>query len=219
MINGDEEIADRYMRTLDFYFDFLSPYAYLAWKQVVGFCQQHDLQLHPRPIVFIIALRHWGQLGPAQIPPKREFTFKDVQRRARRLNLQLKYPPGHPFKPITPLRLALPEVAGEQQTQVIDCLFDAAWAKGRDISELQVLQQSLLESGLDAQALLDKTQDEHVKRALRKATDAALHAGVFGVPTLAVDGELFWGEDQFGFIADHLAGQDQLQALPPLVDL
>ena len=71
------------MRTLDFYFDFLSPYAYLAWRQAGAFCAAQRLTLRPRPMVFIMALRHWGHLGPAQIPPKRDFTFKDIQRRAR----------------------------------------------------------------------------------------------------------------------------------------
>ena len=92
-------------QTLEFWFDFLSPYAWVAWAQAGDFCDKHDLVLKPRPVVFAGLLDHWGQLGPAEIAPKRLFVFKDAMRKAHREGLAMTYPETHPFNPVTMMRV------------------------------------------------------------------------------------------------------------------
>src|SRR5262245_64367925 len=88
-----------------FLFDYLSPYAYIAWTQVHGLAERHGRQVEPVPILFAALLGTYGHKGPAEIPPKRVYTFKHVVRLAHRVSVPLKPPPAHPFNPLLALRV------------------------------------------------------------------------------------------------------------------
>ena len=90
---------------IEFWFDFISPYAYLAWQRIHPVVEAHGRALIYRPVLFAGLLDHWGQLGPAEIPPKREFVFRQVLRRAAALGVPLEPPPSHPFNSLLGLRL------------------------------------------------------------------------------------------------------------------
>lgn len=205
--------------TLDFYFDFISPYAYLAWANPRtgprALAARHGLALTLRPVLFAGLLEHWGQLGPAEIPAKRAFLVRDVLRHAARESIPLVYPKVHPFSPITLLRLALAEVSGARQAEVVDALFELAWASGDDLADPAVIAAALARRGLDGEALLARTRDDDVKAALRRATDEAAARDVFGVPTFIANGELFWGSDRADDVDRFLAGDDPVD--PALV--
>ena len=111
------------MHRVDLYFDFISPYAYFGWVQIRALCAKKGAALVAHPVLFAGLLNHWGQLGPAEIPPKRRFLFSDGVRIAKLHGLPFLGPRFHPFNPLTALRAALPEVAGERQHDVIDTLF------------------------------------------------------------------------------------------------
>ena len=175
---------------LRWYFDVISPFAYLQWPKVKALAARRDVVLVPVLLAAVLAAR--GQKGPAEIPGKREFTYRHVLWQARAAGVPLQFPPAHPFNPVTALRLC---IAGGCTVAVVDAVFDWIWVHGRagDSSEaLQPLQQQL---GIDADAVTDPA----VKHALRANTDAALAAGVFGVPTLQVGDALFWGNDAHAF--------------------
>jgi 2-hydroxychromene-2-carboxylate isomerase len=193
---------------LDFHFDYLSPYAYLAWPRVRQLAAERGLVLVPRPTLLGAVLSHWGQLGPAEIPPKRVFTFKDVLRRAADQGVPLTVPATHPFNPLTALRASLREVAGDRQVEVITALFDGSWGGGEEIGDGASVARVLSAAGLDGPRLVAATQREDVKAALKTHMDAALSAGVFGVPTFIVRGELFFGHDRMGDIERFLDGED-----------
>ncbi|MCB1049115.1 MAG: 2-hydroxychromene-2-carboxylate isomerase [Acidobacteria bacterium] len=195
------------MRELHFYFDFISPYAYFAWCQVGNFCQQHGLTLVAKPVVFGKLLDHWGQLGPAEVPPKREWLIRYCLRYADRNNLPLVFPPQHPFKSLTALRLCLPEVCGQLQIETINRLFHLGWAEGRDLADPQVLLDGLCTISPAPEKWLAMTQTPEIKEKLKTETEQAITLGVFGVPTFFFNGELFWGNDQFPFLADSVAGK------------
>ena len=116
---------------LELYFDFISPYAYLAWQNPRSgpraLAVRHGVELVIRPVLFAALLEHGGQLGPAEIPAKRAFLVKDVLRQAALEGIPLTYPPIHPFNPLTLLRLALVEVSGAQQVAAIDALYALVW--------------------------------------------------------------------------------------------
>jgi len=190
------------MTPLPWYFDVISPYAYLQleWLQ-----RDHaELVLDPRPVVLGAVLAHHGQLGPAEIPGKREFTYRYVLWRAHELGLPLKFPPRHPFNPLSALRLIL---AAGCSLQAVQAVFRHIWRDGHAADTIADLAPAMAELGVEASSLGDAT----VKDALRASTEAALAAGVFGVPTLVVNGDLYFGQDATPFALAALAQPQMLQ--------
>jgi 2-hydroxychromene-2-carboxylate isomerase len=195
---------------IEFWFDFISPYAYLAWQRIHAVAEAHERELVYRPVLFAGLLNHWGQLGPAEIPPKRELVFRQVSRRAAALGVPLQPPPSHPFNPLLGLRLAALELPSEQRRRLIDTLFHATWGGGPGIADPAVVATLLERAGFAAEALITDAQSPEGKQRVLDAGAAALAAGVFGVPTMIVDGELFWGDDSFGELEQVLRGEDTL---------
>ena len=194
------------MASIDFYFDFVSPYAYFAWARVSRFATSRDLDLHLKPVLLAALLNHWGQKGATEVPPKRAFVLRDCMRYAGREGLAFEVPPTYPFNPLSALRVALPEVAGREQSAVIDALFGAAWGRGEAIDTPTAVADVLDRAGLDGQGLVDRTRATSVKERLKAQTDHAMEKGVFEVPTMIVGEELFWGHGQFDAIERFLEG-------------
>lgn len=197
---------------IEFWFDFISPYAYLAWSQLPALADRHGRSIVLRPVLFASLLNHWGQLGPAEIPPKRTHTFKHVLRLAHELGLSLSPPPAHPFNSLLGLRLATLELPDADRRAVIDRLYRAVWAHGPGITDPAIVAGLLGELGLDAEALLTAANTPDNKQRLIAATDEAISKGVFGVPTMIVDGELFWGVSDLGHLDRFLRGEDPVDA-------
>ncbi|MEM9300875.1 MAG: 2-hydroxychromene-2-carboxylate isomerase [Pseudomonadota bacterium] len=194
-------------RTIDFYFDYISPYAYLGWTQIHTLAGQHGASVRPVPILFAALLDHHGQLGPAEIPAKRLHVMKDVARRAAFHGVPLAAPPSHPFNPLPALRATLAAPAAGRKA-VIHALFRAIWA-GDYANELD--SSDAVAAVLDAAGLpfdREGLGDPAIKQALRENTTRAIANDVFGVPTMIVDGELFWGSDSLPLLQRHLAGAD-----------
>jgi len=198
------------VETVPLYFDFISPYAYFAHLQVERIEKKHGVKVEYRPVLFAGLLDHHGQLGPAEIESKREVTFRDIARYAARHEIALTGPAAHPFVPTTALRLALPEVSGDAQVQVIDTLYRAGWGRGLDLGDPVQLAAVLEDEGLPGEAWVGRTREPEVKAALRASTEAAVAKGVFGVPTFEVHGELIWGNDRVSTVEAILAGVDPL---------
>lgn len=195
-------------RTLRFSFDFISPYAYLAWAKVHDFAARNRLEVEPEPVLFAALLDAYGHKGPAEIPPKRLYTFKHVVRLAADRGLPLRPPPAHPFNPLLGLRIAGLELPAAQRRGVIDVLFARVWASGTGITDAEAVAAALTAAGHDGARLVEAASQPAAKARLRDLTEDARARGVFGVPTLEVDGELFWGQDSFGHVERFLRGED-----------
>jgi len=186
------------MKPANWYFDFISPYAYLQSEALHRF--DGKLAIRPVPVLFAGLLKHWGQKGPAEMATKRRFTYRQVQWLAEKNGITLRFPPQHPFNPVRPLRAA---VALGSSIDAIHEIFRFIWREGRDINapeEWAELARRLNVADLDA-----RCNDATVKSQLLQHGEQALAAGVFGVPTLAIDGELFWGFDATDMALDYLA--------------
>lgn len=194
------------MKTLEFYFDYLSPYAYFSWNKIEGFCASHDVDLVVKPVVFGKLLDHWGQLGPAEIPPKREWVFEYCLYYATANNLPLSFPKYHPFNPLAALRASLEMVSGGHQRKLITALFHAAWGEGQDIGDAEVVLSVARDVGLDPSELEKNMAGSDVKEALKQSTDEAISKGVFGIPSIIYDSKLFWGNDQFDYLSEVIKG-------------
>mgnify|MGYP000650928554 CR=1 FL=1 len=192
------------MKQITFYLDFVSPYAHLAFEQLPDVLTGLSYAVTYKPVLLGAILRHHGQLGPAEVPAKRDWTYRHVQWLGQHHGIRLQLPAAHPFSPLPLLRLSLACAAGgDPNRYVCETLFHYVWhggADAADASRLQALQAQL------APALA--LEDGRVKDRLRQNTDEALAAGVFGVPAYAVDGRLFWGFDGLPMLRDYLAGSD-----------
>ncbi len=195
---------------LRFYFDYISHNAYIAWTQIHDLAARHRRQVEPVPVLFAALLNQHGQKGPAEIPAKGLWMAKDVLRKAARLGVPLRPPASHPFNPLVALRATLVPTDPTQQRRLIDALFRATWVDGRDVSNPETVAAVATATGLDGAAVVAAAQSEAIKNRLRAETDAAIDAGVFGVPTVIVDDELFWGFDDFGHLELFLDGKDPL---------
>lgn len=193
---------------LRFHFDYLSPYAYLAWTQIHDLAARHGRAVEPVPVLFAALLDHWGTKGPAEVAPKRVYVFKDALRSARRLGVPLAPPPTHPFNPLLALRASSLPLEPSQRTALISALFSEVWGGGGGVTEPSVVAACAARCGLDGDAIVRSANDAATRDALRGATARAVAEGVFGVPTVAVDGELFWGLDALPHLDVHLRGDD-----------
>jgi 2-hydroxychromene-2-carboxylate isomerase len=186
------------MPSVDWYFDFISPFAYLQSEQL-GLLGPR-VNVRPRPVLFAALLAAAGHKGPAEIPAKRLFTYRYCIWQAKALGIPFKFPPEHPFNPLPLLRLA---IACDCAPTVIHHIFRFVWRDGR-LPDLPIEWAELVgELGIaDAAARIGAPE---VKAALRRNTDEAIARGVFGVPTLAIGDALFWGSDATRMAADYLA--------------
>lgn len=190
------------MQQIDFYFDFISPYAYLAFEHLPEALMGHSYNVRYKPVLFAALLRQHGQLGPAEIAPKRDWTYRQVAWLARKHAIALDLPAAHPFNPLPLLRLALACAAdGMPNRYVTETIFAHVWRGGMDAGDPQRLQ-ALTEQ-------LAPTRDPRgadVKAQLKSLTDEAVARGLFGVPTLVVDGKSFWGLDALPMLRAYLEG-------------
>lgn len=184
------------MRAATWYFDFVSPFAYICLHRMKEL--PPDLSVEYRPVLFAGLLNHWGQKGPAELPSKRRYTYRWSHWWAHSLGIPLRYPAAHPFNPLHHLRLAL---ACGSKPEAVRKIFDAVWSSGADAADQGRFGALSKELGVDK----EKLESAEVKNTLRKNTEEAAQRGVFGVPTFDVDGELFWGADSMDFLRAFLA--------------
>lgn len=191
------------------YFDFLSPFAYVGWFAARPLAARHGRALEPTPTLLAPLLDAHGQKGPAEVPPKRAYVFKDAYRKAHRAGLPpLVPPPAHPFNPLLALRAASLPLEPAARERLIDALFRRAWAEGKAVDDDEGVALAAAAAGLDGPAIVARAKAPAAKDALRRQTELALAAGVFGVPSFVADGELFFGVDGLESLDAFLAGRD-----------
>ena len=184
------------MRRAIWYFDFISPFAYICLHRLKEL--PTDLAIEYRPVLFAGLLNHWGQKGPAELPSKRLYTYRWSHWWAHSLGIPLRFPAAHPFNPLHHLRLA---IACGSKPEAVRKIFEAVWSGGADAADPGRFAGLARDLGVGK----EKLESAEVKNILRSNTDSAAQRGVFGVPTFEVDGELFWGADSMDFLRAFLA--------------
>ena len=188
-----------------FYFDPVSPYAWLA-ANALDRIEATGAQIVFQPVLFAALLNAHGNIGPAEVPAKRAYIFRDVMREAARAGLQFKGPPGHPFNPLQALRMCLAVTRQDERRRFALAVMSACWERGEDVSDPAVLSKVADACGLSGSALQAAAQQPDIKMQLQAATENAIAGGVFGVPTFKVGAELFWGGDRIDALIRYLHG-------------
>ncbi len=187
------------MTRIDWYFDFISPYAYLASEHLHRI--KGDVEIIPHPVLFAGILKQWDTRGPAEIGSMRKFTYRQIAWLAQHNNIPLKFPPVHPFNPLKLLRLYIGLGGGIERAKQ---LFRFVWAEGGTVEDPIAWQRLLGQLGVTAEEAEQLVSQPEVKRQLIDSTNAGLELGLFGVPAFVVDGEIFWGFDSIEFLNEYL---------------
>ena len=189
------------MKKADWYFDFISPFAYLQFQRLKEF--EGQLEIRPIPILFGALLNHWEQLGPAEIVPKRQFTYRFAQWQAAKMNVPYKMPEAHPFNPLPALRLCL---AAGPSRESIETIWKIIFQEGKTGDSVEAIEA--MATALNIRDPAAAMGQEQVKTELRQNTEIAIARSVFGVPTFDIDGELFWGVDATEMVQDFIQNPD-----------
>ncbi len=197
-------------RTIRFYLDYISSNAYLAWTQVPRLEESYGVAVEPEPVLFAGLLESTGLLGPAEVLPKRRWMGRNNLRKAALLGVPLEPPRFHPFNPLLPLRVSSLPLPPGPRAELVGALFRAVWVEGLHVSEPAVVEGVANGVGLDGAALVAEAQQPEAKARLRRQTDDAIAAGVFGVPSMGLGDEIFWGYDDLPYLELVLAGKDPL---------
>jgi 2-hydroxychromene-2-carboxylate isomerase len=206
-------------RRVRVYFDFISPYSYLALTRLAEFGARYGVEWEPAPVFYSALLDANALVGPAETRAKRRYTLTDVLRAAALLDVALVGPPAHPFRSLEALRVATLFADDPRALELAVAMASACWGEGCDLTDWNVLAEIVGRVGLaspaaagstaagDGAVLAARACASEVKQALQERTAAAIEAGVFGVPTFELEGELFWGHDRLDHLAARLEGR------------
>ena len=192
---------------IEFYFDFSSPYSYLASEQIEPLAVRYGRAVQYRPTLLGAVFRVSGQRPLTDIPLKGEYSRRDFARSARFAKVAFRMPEPFPIATVQAARafLVLEQERPDLVPAFVHRTFRAYFVQGQDISQSEPLRQVLEQCGADAQAVLNATLQPQIKDRLKAAVDASIERGVFGAPFIIVDGEPFWGSDRLPQIERWLA--------------
>jgi len=191
-------------KIVDFYFDFSSPYSYLASTRIEGICDKYDAQLEWKPFLLGGVYKETGNRAPLEVPSKKKYLIKDVQDWARYYGVVLNFPELFPLNSVKSMRGALVAKEHGMIGDYTHSLFKLYWVDGKDLSQDEVLKIAISELGLDGDAFIERISDQLIKDNLRKETEEAIKRGAFGAPTIFVGDEMFWGNDRLIFVEELL---------------
>ncbi|SDI88474.1 2-hydroxychromene-2-carboxylate isomerase [Paraburkholderia phenazinium] len=193
-------------KQVEFYFDVGSPAAYLAWTQLPGLCAQRGAELVYKPMLLGGVFKATGNASPAVIPAKGRYVEKDYERHASRYGVPLTINPHFPIitlhlmRAVTGVQMRHPE----RLDGLLKAVFEAMWVDGLNLNESEVTVATLAKAGFGASEIEALANDPQVKEVLKQNTEEAVRRGVFGAPTMFVNGEMFFGQDRLEFVREAL---------------
>lgn len=196
-------------KAIDFYFDFGSPTAYLAYTQLPKIAADANTILNYKPVLLGGIFQSAQNASPMMIPAKGAYMMQDLQRYARRYQVPLTFNPNFPINTLKLMRLT----TGVQQhfpelfEQFLAVMFKAFWVDAQNMGDEAVIRQVLQDNQLDADAILVLAEQPDVKELLKQNTQQAHARGLFGVPTMFVGSEMFWGQDRLDFVVEALQAE------------
>lgn len=192
-------------KTVEFYFDFGSPTAYLAHKRLQQLKKQYQCQLEYKPMLLGGIFKATGNASPVALPAKGEYMLiHDLPRFAKRYQVNLKFNPHFPINTLYLMRAALAAKQLNCFDAYVDCVYKALWEEEKNMGDMEIVEKSLTEAGLDAQELISLSQSDDIKTTLIQLTEDAVARKIFGAPTLFIEDEMFFGQDRLDFVEERL---------------
>ena len=193
-------------KQLEFFFDFGSPYSYLAYKALPGIAAEHGAHIVWRPMLLGGVFKATGNHSPAENPAKSKWMQQDLRRWAQRYSVAFNHNPCFPVNTLTLMRGAVAmQMQGPIFHKYMDAIFHAMWGEPRNLGAPDQLEAVLRQAGIDVDGFHTLVGDPAVKEQLKKNTEEAVARGVFGAPTFFVGEEMYWGQDRLEFVAAALA--------------
>jgi 2-hydroxychromene-2-carboxylate isomerase len=206
-------VGDAAERRINFYFDYISHNAYLAWHRLPRIVAESGYTLRCVPVLFAGFLKAYGQLGPAEVAPKLAWMNRSNLRKAALLGIPLNAPKQHPFHPLFTLRLTSQPMSEDDRARVTGTLLQAVWVESIDPNDRSAIAGRLSDEGLDGDALVAGADSPEAKAQLQANGEEAIALGAFGVPTMTVGDEMFWGYDDLDYLELILKRGDPLEQL------
>ena len=194
------------MKTFEYWFDFGSPAAYLAWTQLPKLQADTNASALYKPMLLGGVFQATGNHSPATIAAKGKYTFIDFARFAKRYGVPLNTNPHFPINTLTLMRGAVGLQLGNDPRFMAYCdaMFKAIWVDALNMNDPAIVAAALAKAGFDPLALLALTNEQSTKDALKAATTLSVEKGVFGAPSFFVGSQLFWGQDRLDFVKESL---------------
>lgn len=192
------------MAKLEYFFDYVSPFAYLADTQLPQLAARTGAEIVYRPFLLGGVMQASHNSPPINVPNKGRYMFTEIQRWSRRYKVEANPNPHFPVNTLTAMRVSVAALAEPRFSDLHRALFRAVWVDGQNLAEEAALRSIVDAIGLDSTRLLARTKEQEVKDTLRRNTEDAVERGAFGAPTFFVGEEMFWGNDRLDFVEEAL---------------
>ena len=188
------------IKSFDFFFDFISPYSYLAHKQIRNIEYQYKIEINYMPILLSGLLNFAEIKASAFIPAKAKFMIKDCKLFAEKLNIKFKFNSYFPIQSLNLMRGVLIARKENKTSLYIDKFFDACWKDGLNLNDQKIVDKILEDLNFNLETFKLKISEQKIKDELKKRTKDAFLKGVFGAPSFIINNKMFWGQDRLEFV-------------------
>ncbi len=195
-------------KKVEFYYDFSSPYSYLASTQIEKLCERGNTELEWKPFLLGGIYKETGNRAPLEVPNKLDYLKKDLKDWAKYYGIELNFPSLFPLNSVKAMRGALvPSLSGSDKfNEYNHRLFRLYWVDGKDLSSDEILKRTVSELGIDPERFIEGISRQEIKDRLREETAKAARRGAFGAPTFFVGENMFWGNDRLKLLEEYLKG-------------
>lgn len=192
-------------KKIEFYFDFVSPWSYMASTQLPALASKYEAEIVYKPALLGGIFKAVGNVAPATIPAKGKWLLLDLGRHAQKYGVPFQMPTHFPVNTLKGMRGALVAMQDGYFADYYAALWSAVWVMGRNVGDTAVLQTIIREIDQDPALFTQQIEAPAIKQELIERTNEAVSRGLFGMPTFFVDGEMYFGQDRLDFVEDALA--------------
>lgn len=192
-------------KEVDYYFDCISPAAYISWARLPDLIEESHAKVNYKPMLLGGVFKATGNSSPITVPAKGAYVFEDFKRWAKRYDVPYVVNDKFPINSLYLMRGIIAYKDDLRFMSLTNAIFDAMWVSNKDLTDSEVVAQVVSSANIDPVHFVEAINDPLTKQALIEATDEAISRGVFGAPTFFVDGVMFWGQDRMDFVIEALS--------------